>query len=56
MPNELNKLLGNSGVKILYQSQLLEIRGDFEVERALIRNLDEDEEYELFIDAVVILG
>jgi nitrogen fixation NifU-like protein len=56
MPDELNKLLGNSGVKILYQSQLLEIRGDFEVERALIRNLDEDEEYELFIDAVVILG
>ncbi len=56
MPDELNMLLGNVGIKILYQSQLLEIRGDFEVERALIKNLDEDEEYELFIDAVVILG
>jgi len=56
MPDELNTLLSNVGVKILYQSKLLEIRGDFEVERALIKNLDEDEEYELFIDAVVILA
>jgi len=56
VPDELNTLLSNAGVKTLYQSKLLEIRGDFEVERALIKNLDEDEEYELFIDAVVILG
>jgi hypothetical protein len=33
----------------------LEIRGEFEVEKVLIHNLDEDEQYELFVDAVVII-
>ena len=32
-----------------------EIRGEFEVEKVLIHNLDEDEEYKLFVDAVVII-
>jgi len=52
---DLEKQLENSSVKILYQSRLLEIRGDFEVEKVLILNLDEDEDYELFVDAVVII-
>ncbi len=52
---ELSKELSMSSVKMLYQSRLLEIRGEFEVEKALIRNLDEDEDYELFVDAVVII-
>jgi nitrogen fixation NifU-like protein len=52
---ELEKQLEESKVKILYESRLLEIRGDFEVEKALIRNLDEDENYELFVDAIVII-
>ncbi len=52
---DLEKQLENSSVKILYQSRLLEIRGEFEVEKVLILNLDEDEDYELFVDAVVII-
>ncbi len=44
-----------SDVKFLYQSEVLEIRGTDEVERVLIHDLDEDEEYELFVDSVIIL-
>ena len=53
--DELVEELNTSSVKILYQSRLLEVRGEDEVERVLIRNLDEDEDYQLFVDAVVIL-
>jgi FeS cluster assembly scaffold protein NifU len=52
---ELEKRLEESGVKLLTESRLLEIRGEFEVEKVLIFNIDEDEEYELFVDAVVII-
>ncbi|MBA7500757.1 MAG: iron-sulfur cluster assembly scaffold protein [Clostridia bacterium] len=44
-----------SDVKFLYQSEVLEIRGTDEVERVLIHDLDEDEEYELFVDSVIML-
>jgi hypothetical protein len=50
------KKLKAAGVKILYQSEILEIAGADEVEKVRIHNLDEDEEYELFMDAVVILN
>jgi nitrogen fixation NifU-like protein len=52
---ELAEKLAASTVKVLYQSRLLEIRGKVEVEKALIRNLDENEDYELFVDAVIII-
>ncbi|NWF96928.1 MAG: Fe-S cluster assembly scaffold protein NifU [Candidatus Thorarchaeota archaeon] len=52
---DLSERLKSSGIKVLYQSRLLEIRGEGEVEKALIHNLDEDEQYELFVDAVVIV-
>jgi len=52
---ELAERLANSSVKVLYQSRLLEVRGESEVEKVLIKNLDEDEEYELFVDQVVII-
>lgn len=52
---ELEEQLSNSKVKILSESRLLEIRGEFEVEKVLIRNLDEDEDYELFVDQVIII-
>jgi FeS cluster assembly scaffold protein NifU len=52
---ELAEKLASSNVKVLYQSKLLEIRGEFEVEKVLILNLDEDEKYELFVDSVVII-
>ena len=52
---ELEEQLKASKVKILYESRLLAIRGEYEVEKVLIRNLDEDEDYELFVDQVVII-
>jgi uncharacterized protein YdbL (DUF1318 family) len=52
---DLAERLARSSVKKLYQSRLLEVQGEFEVEKVLIKNLDEDEDYELFVDAVVII-
>lgn len=44
-----------SDVKVLYESEPLEIRGEGEVERVLVHDLNEDETYELAADAVVVL-
>jgi len=52
---ELKTKLKQSDVKILFESEILEIRGTNEVEKVLIHDLNEDEEYELFVDAVIIL-
>ncbi len=51
---DLEKALEESSVKILTESQLLGVSGELEVEKAQIRDLDDDDEYELFTDAVVI--
>jgi FeS cluster assembly scaffold protein NifU len=52
---DLKKRLKLSDVKILYQSQLLEIQGTDEVEKVIIHDYDEDEKYELFVDSVINL-
>jgi len=54
---ELRKKLDRSDtVKILYQSELIEIKGELdEVEKVVILDYDEDERYELFVDTVIIL-
>jgi nitrogen fixation NifU-like protein len=53
---ELKSKLKHSDVKILQQSELLEIKGEIdEVEKVVIHDFDEDENYELFVDAVIIL-
>jgi nitrogen fixation NifU-like protein len=53
---EIAKKLKQSDVKILQQSELSEIKGELdEVERVIIHDFDEDENYELFVDAVIIL-
>ena len=44
-----------SDVKFLYESEVMEIRGTDEVEIVIVHDLNEDEEYELFVDSVVIL-
>ena len=49
------KRLKQSDVKVIYESEVKEIRGSDEVEKVLIHDLNEDEEYELFVDAVIIL-
>jgi nitrogen fixation NifU-like protein len=55
LPEELAGRVKRSDVKALYQSRLLAIRGEGEVEKVLVHDLDEDDEYELFVDAVVLL-
>jgi thioredoxin reductase len=55
LPSELANEVKRSDVKVLYQSRLLAVRGEGEVERVLVNDLDEDSEYELFVDAVVML-
>ena len=53
---EIRKQLKQSDVKILHQSELLEIKGELdEVEKVVIQDYDEDEKYELFVDAVIAL-
>lgn len=53
---EIRKKLERSDVKILYQSELIEIKGELdEVEKVMIHDFDEDENYELFVDVVIIL-
>ena len=56
LPEELATEVKRSDVKVLFQSRLLAVRGEGEVEKVLIHDLDEDSEYELFVDAVVLLA
>jgi len=55
LPEDVATQVKRSDVKVLFQSRLLAVRGEGEVEKALIHDLDEDNEYELFVDAVVLL-
>jgi nitrogen fixation NifU-like protein len=52
---ELPKKLTASNVKILYESEVLEIKGLKTVEKVLIHDLNEDEKYELYVDSIVLL-
>jgi FeS cluster assembly scaffold protein NifU len=55
LPADLASEIKRSDVKVLFQSRLIAVRGEGEVEKVLVRDLDEDDEYELFVDAVVLL-
>ena len=52
--SDLRKKLLRSDVKLLYEAKLLEILGEGEVEKVKILDLDEEEKYDLFVDAVII--
>ncbi len=52
---DLAEELRRSSVKVITESRVLEVLGDYEVEKVRVHNLDEDEEYDLFVDAVVII-
>ena len=53
---QLVKALKKSDVKILFQSELIEIKGELdEVEKVVIHDFDEDENYELFVDIIIYL-
>jgi nitrogen fixation NifU-like protein len=49
------KGLKASGVKLLFESEILEIMGFKVVEKVHIHDLNEDDEYDLYMDAVIIL-
>ena len=44
-----------SDIKLLYQSRVLEVMGEGEVERVKVHDLDEDEDYELFVDSIIMI-
>jgi nitrogen fixation NifU-like protein len=53
---DLRKKLKHSEVKILHQSELIEIKGELdEVEKVIIHDFDEDENYDLYVDSVILL-
>jgi len=53
---EMRKILKHSEVKILHESDLIEVKGELdEVEKVVIHDFDEDENYELFVDTVIYL-
>jgi len=53
---ELRRKLKHSDVKILQESELIEIKGELdEVEKIVIHDFDEGENYELFVDVVIVL-
>lgn len=48
------KQLKHSDVKLLQQSEIIEVKGTLgEVEKVVIHDFDEDENYELFLDVVI---
>lgn len=55
MNPDVKKQLKRSDVKALFETELLKIMGHDEVEKVLVNDLDEEQEYELFVDVVVIL-
>lgn len=55
LPEDLVGQVKRSDVKVLFESRLVAVRGESEVEKVVIHDLDEDNDYELFVDAVVSL-
>jgi nitrogen fixation NifU-like protein len=53
--SDLKAQLNQSSVKVLYESRIIEVLGINEVEKVRIHDLNEDEKYELFVDAVVVV-
>ncbi len=52
---EMAARLAEAGVKVITQGRVLSVSGEGEVEKVCVRNLDEDDEYDLYTDAVVLL-
>jgi len=52
--DELKTKVKRSDIKVLTQAEIVEVSGGSELEKVKVHDIDEDEEYELFIDAVVV--
>ena len=53
--NPVRSAIRLSDVKLLTEAQPLELKGEGELERIRVHDLNEDEEYELTADAFVLL-
>lgn len=53
---ELRSRAKRSDLKVLLQSELVGVGGEGTLEQVRVHDLDEDEEYDLFVDAVIVLG
>ncbi|SNQ62794.1 Fe-S cluster assembly scaffold protein NifU [Candidatus Methanoperedens nitratireducens] len=54
VPHKMEHLKTLDKVKILYNTELLEIAGAEQVEKAVMRNVKEDEEFQMAVDAVIL--
>ncbi len=54
--SDLKTRIRNSNIKILTEAQLLAVLGDDEVEKVRMKDLDEDSDYDLFVDRVILLN
>jgi len=52
--DELKTKVKRSDIKLLTQAEIVEVLGGSEVEKVKVHDIDEDEQYELFIDAIVV--
>jgi len=55
-PYDVKTELKRSDVKVLYESELLEIKGSEDVEKVRVLDKNEDEQYELSVDSVIIVN
>lgn len=55
LPGDILKKLKTSGVKIIFESEIVQVKGEDEVEKIRVHDHDEDEEYELYVDGVIVL-
>lgn len=55
VPDNILEKLKNSGVKIIFESEIIQVKGEDEVEKIRVHDHDEDEEYELHVDAVIVV-
>jgi FeS cluster assembly scaffold protein NifU len=53
-PGNIANKVADSNIKVLYESEVLQIKGLNSVEKVLIHDLNEDEQYELFVDTIII--
>lgn len=54
MDETVRRRLSEAGVKVLYESKIVEAQGLNVLEKLRIHDLKEDEEYELFVDALIL--
>ena len=56
MNDELKTKVKRSDIKLVTQAELVEVSGGSDVEKVRIHDLDEDEEYDLVVDAGIVSG